>query len=53
VTLWNAATREELTTLPSRNGLGVFTFALDGSLVVGDEMNRIRIWRTGLAQNAR
>ena len=25
----------------------------DGSLLIGDQMNRIRLWRTGLDQNAR
>jgi eukaryotic-like serine/threonine-protein kinase len=52
VKLWNAATREELATLPCKNG-GSLAFAPDGSLVVADQMNRIRIWRTGLDQNAR
>jgi eukaryotic-like serine/threonine-protein kinase len=53
IKLWNAATREELATLPSKNGLGAFAFAPDGSLVVADQMNRARIWRTGLDQNLR
>ena len=47
-------TREELTTLLATNGLDCqFTFAPDGSLVVADQMNKIRIWRTGLDQNVR
>jgi WD40 repeat protein/serine/threonine protein kinase len=53
VKLWNAMTREELTSLVSRNEVGCHAFAPDGSLVVGDLLNRIRIWRTGLDQNPR
>jgi WD40 repeat protein len=53
VKLWNVATRQELTTLLSTNYVGCHTFAPDGSLVVGSNLNRIRLWRTGLDQNAR
>ena len=53
VKLWNVANREELTTLLSSNRVGCYAFAPDGSLVVGDQMNKVRIWRTGLDQNLR
>jgi WD40 repeat protein len=53
VKLWNVATLEELTTLMSTNRVGCHAFAPDGSLIVGDQMNKIRVWRTGLDQNAR
>ncbi len=52
IRLWSVATLEELTTLLSANHVGCHAFAPDGSLVVGDYMNRARIWRTGLDQNA-
>jgi WD40 repeat protein len=51
--LWNAATREELTTLPCKNGVLSVAFAPDGSLIVPDQVNRTRIWRTGLDENSR
>ena len=47
VKLWNAATREELTTLPCKNGVGALVFAADGSLVVADQVNRIRMLADG------
>jgi len=53
VKLWNVATREEVTTLLSTNHVGCYTFAPDGTLVVGDFLNRIRLWRTGLDNNNR
>ena len=53
VKLWNVATRQELTTLLSTNYVGCHAFAPDGSLVVGNNLNKIRVWRTGLDQNAR
>jgi WD40 repeat protein len=53
VKLWNVATLEELTTLMLTNRVGFQAFAPDGSLVVGDQMYKIRVWRTGLDQNAR
>jgi WD40 repeat protein/serine/threonine protein kinase len=53
VKLWNVATRQELTTLLSTNGVGCHVFAPDGSLLIGDQMNRIRLWRTGLDKDAR
>jgi WD40 repeat protein len=53
VKLWNVATREELTTLQSTNAVACHAFAPDGSLVVADQMNRVRLWRTGLDRNAR
>jgi eukaryotic-like serine/threonine-protein kinase len=53
VKLWNVATLEELTTLTLTNRVGCQAFAPDGSLVLADQMNRIRIWRTGLDQDAR
>ncbi len=53
VKLWNVATRQELTTLLSTNHVGCHAFAPDGSLVVGNHLNMIRVWRTGLDQNAR
>jgi WD40 repeat protein len=53
VKLWNVATRQELTTLLSDNTVGCHVFAPDGSLVVGNHLNKIRVWRTGLDQNAR
>jgi len=53
VKLWNIATRQELTTLLSKNGIGCHVFAPDGSLLIGDQMNRIRLWRTGLDPGAR
>ncbi len=53
VKLWNATTREELTSLVIGNDVGRNALAPDGSLVVGDLLNRIRIWRTGLDQNPR
>jgi WD40 repeat protein len=52
VKLWNVATRQELTTLLSTNTVGCHAFAPDGSLVVANHMNSIRLWRTGLDQNA-
>jgi WD40 repeat protein len=42
--LRNAATREELTTLPCKNGVLSVAFAPDGSLIVPDQVNRTRIW---------
>ena len=53
VKLWNVATRQELTTFVGSNGVYWHAFAPDGSLMVADAMNRIRLWRTGLDQNAR
>jgi WD40 repeat protein len=53
VKLWNVATRQELTTLLSTNYVGCHVFAPDGSLVVGNNLNTIRVWRTGLDQDAR
>ncbi len=53
VKLWNVATRQELTTFAGSNGAYWHTFAPDGSLVVADALNKIRLWRTGLDQNAR
>jgi WD40 repeat protein len=53
VKLWNVATRQELTTLLSTNHVGCHAFAPDGSLVVGNHLNTIRVWRTGLDQNSR
>jgi WD40 repeat protein len=53
VKLWNLATRQEVTTLLSDNYVGCHVFAPDGSLVVGNHLNKIRVWRTGLDQDAR
>jgi WD40 repeat protein len=53
VKLWNVATREELTTLVGRTSVSVLDFAPDGTLVWGDNMNSIRLWRPTLEQNAR
>jgi eukaryotic-like serine/threonine-protein kinase len=53
VKLWNVATLEELTTLTLTNRVGCQAFAPDGSLIVGDQMYKIRVWRTGLDQNVR
>jgi WD40 repeat protein len=53
VKLWNVATLEELTTLMCTNRVGCHAFAPDGSLLLGDQMNKIRVWRTGLGPNAR
>jgi WD40 repeat protein/serine/threonine protein kinase len=53
VKLWNVATLEELTTLMLTNRFGCHAFAPDGSLIVGDQMYKIRVWRTGLDRNAR
>ena len=53
VKLWNVATRQELTTFVGSNGAYWHTFTPDGSLLVADAMNTIRLWRTGLDQNAR
>jgi WD40 repeat protein len=53
VKLWNVATLEELTTLMSANRVGCHAFAPDGSMLVGDMLNNIRVWRTGLDQNER
>lgn len=53
VKLWNVATLEELTTLVLTNRVGFQAFAPDGSLIVGDQMYKIGVWRTGLEQNAR
>ena len=53
VKLWNVATLEELTTLMLTNRVGCLAFAPDGSLIVGDQMYKIRVWRTGLEQDAR
>jgi WD40 repeat protein len=47
---WNVATRQELTTLLSDNTVGCHVFAPDSSLVVGNNLNKIRVWRTGLDQ---
>jgi hypothetical protein len=35
------------------NGVQCHAFAPDGSLMVGDSMNTIRLWWTALDQNAR
>jgi WD40 repeat protein/serine/threonine protein kinase len=53
VKLWSVATRQELTTLLSTNGVGCHAFAPDGSLLIGDQMNRLRLWRTGRDMDAR
>ncbi len=53
VKLWNVATGQELTTLLSTNFVGCHAFAPDGSLVVGNHLNMIHVWRTGLGQNSR
>ncbi len=53
VKLWNVATREELTTFVGSNGVYCHAFAPDGSLIVADAMNTVRLWRTGLDQNTR
>ena len=42
VKLWNVATRQELTTLLSTNYVGCHAFAPDGSLVVGNNLNKIQ-----------
>ncbi len=52
VKLWNVATRQELTTFVGSNGADWHSFAPDGSLLVADAVNRTRLWRTGLDQNA-
>ena len=33
------------------NRVGFHAFAPDGSLIVGDQMYKIWVWRTGLDQN--
>ncbi len=53
VKLWNVATREELTTLVGRTSVSVLDFAPDGTLVWGDNMNSIRLWRPTPEQNVR
>ena len=53
VKLWNVATLEELTTLMLTNRVGCHAFAPDGSLIVGDQRYKIRVWRTGVDQSAR
>jgi WD40 repeat protein len=53
VKLWNVATRQELTTFLGSNVAYWHAFTADGSLMVADAMNTIRLWRTGLDQNTR
>jgi WD40 repeat protein len=53
VKLWNVATREELATLLGRTSVRLLAFAPDGTLVWGDNMNSIRLWRPTSEQNAR
>jgi hypothetical protein len=43
VKLWNVATLEELTTLMCTNRVGWHAFAPDGSLIVDDQINKIRL----------
>jgi serine/threonine protein kinase/WD40 repeat protein len=45
VTLWNVATREELTTFVLPETVWRVAFGADGSLVTADGMNQIRLWR--------
>jgi WD40 repeat protein/serine/threonine protein kinase len=53
VKLWNVATREELTTLTGQTSVRLLDFAPDGTLVWGDNMNSIRLWRPTSGRNAR
>jgi serine/threonine protein kinase/WD40 repeat protein len=45
MTLWNVATREELTTFILPETLWRAAFGADGSLVTADGMNQIHLWR--------
>ncbi|HEV3298372.1 MAG TPA: serine/threonine-protein kinase [Planctomycetaceae bacterium] len=45
-TLWNVATREELTTFVLPETIWDVAFSPDGSLATADGMNQIRLWRT-------
>jgi WD40 repeat protein len=45
LTLWNVATREEVTTFVLPESIWRLAFAPDGRLATADGMNQIRLWR--------